>query len=343
MKLLGSLTLAIIIFTSTALAGAGTGVDSILDETGLEKPLDWNSWTQTQKFSWLQERGLYPERGRKYQGEVGSLDQYFDWLGVDQPENWYRMSVDERKAFVASVQHESVQESDVDKELVFEQFSDGNISDDQTKPFPIEKTIVLIFLALFAIASFLPSTSKIRSFSRQTIYMGFPVILLILSMINAQHSFFRFLGEWAEWSLVFLLLIKPIAVILRSSFLKRAVYYRRELGLLSFWLFVFHATGFIIIKNMSVQNVLSTPYLWWGVLAGITMLVLAITSNNKAASLLKRNWKRVQYFAYPALLLVLAHSSLAMTGNLNKFYLISSIFLVLKIVEFVLVKKRSQK
>lgn len=83
-------------------AGHNTGVNPILDLAGIEKPTEWNRWREMQKHDWLQDRGIYPERGRKYEGSF-DLDRYFEFLGVSQPSDWSQKSFSERKTFIENI------------------------------------------------------------------------------------------------------------------------------------------------------------------------------------------------------------------------------------------------
>ncbi|GAH36082.1 unnamed protein product, partial [marine sediment metagenome] len=120
---------------------------------------------------------------------------------------------------------------------------------------------------------------------------------------------------------------------------RRAVAYRRESGMASFWLFIFHAGGLIYTRNLTtLSTYFTTTFLFWGLVAGVGMIILAATSNDESIIYFKRKWKRLQYIAYPVLFAVLAHSSLWANDNLNKFFMYSGIFIVLKTLEFSKVK-----
>ena len=305
-------------------AGPGTGVDPILESVGLEKPAQWNSWSESQKFSYLQERGIYPENGRKYKGSANTDKFFSEYLGVEKPTNWDSLSFAEKQLFVNEIKTEA-----------------QSIPQTTTTNEPISwQTPLLLLLSLFiVVASFFKHKSKMKKIGEIIAFYALPIILLLVTIFFPDKHFFIELGEFAERVLIFLLFIKPLSVIFSSKTLSRAVTYRQELGLVSFWLFLFHAIGLILVNNMQLKTLFTIPYLLWGTIAGVLMILLAITSNQFSMKKLKRNWKRVQYLAYPALLGVLLHSSLA-TNNLTKFYVVTGLFILLKFLEFKKIKLR---
>lgn len=94
------------VFSIPTFAGNGTGVDSILELAGIEKPDDWQKWRENKKHKWLQEQGIYPERGRKYKGDF-DIDRYFEFLGTQKPSDWNTKSFNERKIFIESIKNNS--------------------------------------------------------------------------------------------------------------------------------------------------------------------------------------------------------------------------------------------
>lgn len=170
-----------------------------------------------------------------------------------------------------------------------------------------------------------------------------PIFLLFYAKIYFDFNLFSFWGEIAEKILIFILFIKPIAVIFNSHILLSKMNYRKEIGVISFWFSAFHVAGIIYINNYPLSDYLNPTFgMFWGVLSIIGMTILAITSNRFSMIKLNQNWKKVQMLAYPTLLLVLLHSSIA-TNNITKFYILGSLFIILKGIEFWLVKKRKEK
>ncbi len=159
-----------------------------------------------------------------------------------------------------------------------------------------------------------------------------PIILLTWTFLEPSKYFFAQAGIIAERMLIFILFIKPIAVIFRSKTLLRYMPYRKELGIAIFWFAIFHAVGLIIKYKIFNINDYLGPLLITGLLGIIGLFILAITSNKYSMKKFKKNWKKLQYLAYPTLLLTLLHSAIAQ-GNINKFYILGGLFILLKITE----------
>lgn len=167
-------------------------------------------------------------------------------------------------------------------------------------------------------------------------YYILPLSLLVLSLTMASKSLYSNFGQAALIVIVAILFLKPIAKISNIKILKRLLIYRRQFGIASFWLFVFHAFGkFQMIQGYATLELYLNPKvnILYGLLAGIGMIVLGITSNDWAVRKLKTNWKRIQYISYPVLFLILYHSALA-EDEIIRFYIISVLFVLLKILEW---------
>jgi len=162
-----------------------------------------------------------------------------------------------------------------------------------------------------------------------------PFILLILSTTMSSRSLFGLFGNIALYLVIFILFIKPLAKISDIKFLKHLLIYRRQFGIASFWFFAFHAIGMWQIYNLNKIGLFLNPKtnLLYGALAAIGMIVLTLTSNTWAVKKLKKNWKRIQYIAYPTLLLAIYHTTLSKNDTMN-FYLVSVLFILLKILEW---------
>lgn len=206
--------------------------------------------------------------------------------------------------------------------------------------------VILSYLLalLVVVGSFVKPSHPTRKILRKgIIYYGLPILLLLFSFLHPERLYFRELGTIAERLLIFLLFVKPVATIFKSKFFMRAVTYRRESGIASFWFFIFHTGGLIyVLRLTSISNYL-VAFMFWGVIAGIGMLILVATSNNASIKYFKKNWKKIQYLSYPVLIATLVHSSLWAQGNLVKVYVVGGFFIVLKVIEYVILKKRNKK
>lgn len=164
-----------------------------------------------------------------------------------------------------------------------------------------------------------------------------PAGLFVSALLWPKNShFYLQLGEVA-WILVLLVLfIKPIAVLTRNKTAFRLCMLRRELGVASFWLFIFHAAGLIYNFNLTVlpDYFILNSARFWGTTSGIGMLLLGLTSNNFSMKLLKEHWKDLQYLAYPTLFLAGAHKYMAEDKTLWPAILIFCVFIALKCIEW---------
>lgn len=170
-------------------------------------------------------------------------------------------------------------------------------------------------------------------------YIFLPLGLVVGSVLFGEADIFRLYGTLAQLLLIYVLFIKPIGVIFNFKWMTRQLAYRRQLGVASFWLSLFHAVMFVfdrgiysIDRYMGIDN-----YLFYGMLAMIGILILGVTSNNRSVAFFKSKWKKIQYLAYPSLFLVLLHVSMV-RGNMLWFYSLGGIYVVLKILEWKKVK-----
>ena len=169
-------------------------------------------------------------------------------------------------------------------------------------------------------------------------YYGVPVILLLMTLSIRDGEMLESFGSISYFFLLLVMFIKPVVKILNIRMLFKTLIYRREMGILTFWFFLFHGVGYIISQNMGLNLFLDTgSFLFYGGFGGLLIVILGLTSNKMSQKLLKKNWKRVQYLSYAALFLVLLHVSLA-EGEIGLFFLVGGLFIVLKVLEFKKVK-----
>lgn len=291
-----------------------TGVDPIFDLAGIAKPTEWASWTQAQRHAFLQERGIYPARGSKYQGEF-DLDRYFQFLGVVQPADWTRLSTAERQEWIASLAQN-------EKDLVVEQ----SLTSATVSPLPVPTSSLttggispvllvsgvvggVVLLALFARVS----TAEALRRARLVAYVGVPLGIMLLIWLAPSTELFAKFGTASLLLIAANLYLKPLCLLFPKSVLRQLMAYRRQLGVAAVWLAVGHSLSFMQQKSLwSLDRYLGfdNHYIYGG-LAFIGMLILGLTSNPWATTTLKRWWKRVQRLAYPTFFLVLVHAALA--------------------------------
>jgi methionine sulfoxide reductase heme-binding subunit len=288
------------------------GGDVIFEELGMDKPSEWSSWSRSERFDYLDALGLSPGADGKYQADAGDLTEYFSLLGLEEPVDWDTMTFDEKKVYVSGVEASVVVEESYDEERRVV---------DYIAFFSVFVMLLLLIVGLFY-----------RKLGKFVAYYLLPLVLLFGSVVLYSRGYFALLGNIAEYLLVFILFVKPLAVITKLKLLRRFVLYRRELGVAVFWFFLFHIGSYFVL-GMSLDSFLNGK-MFFGLVAGLGLLVLALTSNNFSVKLLKRNWKKLQYFVYFVLFGVLLHSNLMRGEGLFEFYLIFGLFVVLKGLEW---------
>lgn len=165
-----------------------------------------------------------------------------------------------------------------------------------------------------------------------------PITLAILTYFFPSRDLFSNFGTLALLSLALVLYIKPLSILINLYFLKYLMTLRREIGLTSFYFYLFHAIGQITSKGLTPAVIFdSRNFIFYGAMAGTGMIALALTSNDFAVRLLRRNWKRLHRISYLVFFLASYHSSLA-EGSLTKFYIGSGTFILLKTLQFLKTK-----
>ncbi|WP_235931196.1 protein-methionine-sulfoxide reductase heme-binding subunit MsrQ [Paracoccus xiamenensis] len=116
------------------------------------------------------------------------------------------------------------------------------------------------------------------------------------------------LGRTALYFLIATLAVTPI----RKLFRINATHLRRALGLLSFSYACLHLASWIVFNmgllwQQMLKDVVKRPYLVFGMLAFVALLLLALTSNRFSIRRLGRNWLRLHRLIYPAAILACLH------------------------------------
>ena len=158
----------------------------------------------------------------------------------------------------------------------------------------------------------------------------------------------RFLEhKYGELGLVFLLITLAISPLLRYAKIN-LVKFRRCFGLVAFYYIVSHILVYFFLDiGLSIDLLLSDLqkryYIIAGFFAFITLIPLALTSNNIAVRKLNvRTWRKIHSFIYIAIILSIFHfilMSKTWTTELYFYTAITSIILFLKIKETKIYKK----
>ena len=147
--------------------------------------------------------------------------------------------------------------------------------------------------------------------------------------------------KYGELGLIFLLVTLSISPILRYSKIN-LVKFRRCIGLVSFYYIVSHICIYVFLDiglplELLVSDLKKRYYIIAGFFAFITLIPLAVTSNNYTVSKLKiRTWKKIHNFVYIAIILSISHfilMSKTWTGELYFYTAVTVIILILKIKE----------
>jgi sulfoxide reductase heme-binding subunit YedZ len=155
--------------------------------------------------------------------------------------------------------------------------------------------------------------------------------------------------KYGELGLIFLLVTLSISPLLRYTKIN-LVKFRRCLGLVTFYYIFSHICVYIFLDiglsmDILISDLKKRYYIIAGVLAFITLIPLALTSNNFAIRKLNiRTWRKIHNFVYIALILSIFHfvlMSKTWTGELYFYTAVTLILLILKIKEAKLYKKLS--
>jgi len=170
-------------------------------------------------------------------------------------------------------------------------------------------------------------------------YYVAPILLAVISLLYPDKEFFKLLWEWSLYLIIFIVFIKPIALVFGFKKILSYMFLRRQFWVLSFYFAFFHTAGFIyIMKLYSIEDYLWLDnYLFWWAVAMIWMFILYITSNNFSVKLLKANWKKLQYITYPTLFLVVLHVAV-LKHEYAWYFLLLTVFVILKTLEYKNVK-----
>jgi len=127
------------------------------------------------------------------------------------------------------------------------------------------------------------------------------------------------LGRSALYMLLVTLAVTPVVTITGWKALPK---HRRTFGLYTFGYFLLHFLTFAVLDyGLNLGEILrlasEKPFIWVGLLAGLILLVLAITSFKYWMKLLGKNWKRLHKTVYLAGVLVMLHYAWALKGSLT--------------------------
>ena len=135
----------------------------------------------------------------------------------------------------------------------------------------------------------------------------------------------RGLAQLALAMLLFLLFLSPASRLFRTRALILLMGYRRELGILMGYWATVHALNYVIHPDWTAALMAmpgtgfgsTNAKIMTGVAAYALTLPLLVTSNAWSQRLLKRNWKRLHWLAYPLLFMALFHQFVFRWGSID--------------------------
>lgn len=133
------------------------------------------------------------------------------------------------------------------------------------------------------------------------------------------------LGDWALRFLWITLAITPIQTVTKW---RGMADYRQMFGLYAFFYATLHVLGYLFVDHAGVWavigiDILESTYIWFGVIAYIIVLLLAITSPNSIKKRMGKNWKKLHRLIYYSAVAAIIHYFWQLKGNLFQplFYL----------------------
>lgn len=139
--------------------------------------------------------------------------------------------------------------------------------------------------------------------------VGLFVSLFVSPAADPYERIARETGETALRLLVLTMLVTPLVMVTQW---KKALPFRRTLGVLAFAYALVHALAYMVFEAgfdifFVVDDVLERNFIAVGMAAFLLMLPLGLTSNNYSVRKLGRNWRKLHRLAYPIALLAPLH------------------------------------
>jgi len=147
--------------------------------------------------------------------------------------------------------------------------------------------------------------------------IGIMIIILVFligrsvsySQMQEKTVYISSFGFLALLSILFVLSIPLIYKLKKSNFTSILLMNRRWIGVYTFIFALIHV--FLVSEfffDWNILKIIENKYRVLGVIAFTILVLMAVTSNDKSLRLLKKNWKRLHYLVYAALILIIIHS-----------------------------------
>lgn len=142
--------------------------------------------------------------------------------------------------------------------------------------------------------------------------LALPSIPMFLALIQGQdaHHLLHPSGEFAARFMIIAMMLSPLRLLFpNASFIQWLLARRRAIGVAAFCYALLHTILYVIDSETLSLMIVQFPLVgyWTGWVAFAILVPLALTSNKTMVRLLKRHWKTVQRFVYPAAVLTLVH------------------------------------
>jgi len=157
------------------------------------------------------------------------------------------------------------------------------------------------------------------------ILVGVGIWLLVIPALigglgaNPAEKLLHQSGEIAIWTLGAVLALSPLRVLFPRSRVVGAVNrHRRVVGVIACVYGLLHFGFYVLYEGglYGLARSLSKPFIWFGVAGLLTLVALALTSNNWSIRALGgKNWKLLHRLAYLAAALLIYHQSIAGKGH----------------------------
>lgn len=165
-----------------------------------------------------------------------------------------------------------------------------------------------------------------------------PLFWLLTDILNDQlgsnpiQAIHIRLGDWSLRFLCITLAITPVQTITNW---RGMADYRQMFGLYSFFYATLHLFAYLFVDHAGEWQIIGidiveSSYIWFGVIAYIILLLLAITSPKSAKKRMGKNWKKLHRFIYYSAMAAIIHYLWQLKGNLFQplFYLTIIAFLL---------------
>lgn len=124
------------------------------------------------------------------------------------------------------------------------------------------------------------------------------------------HQLLHPTGEFSARFMIIAMIATPLRLLFNGkSWTMWLVRNRRYFGVAAFMYAAFH-TVLYVMDSGSLQEILGEVFklgIWTGWIAFFIFIPLAITSNDASVKILRRKWKPLQRWVYPAAVLTMLH------------------------------------